>query len=81
MMKKLLGIVVLGLMLSGNAYADTMNEWIAKGYKVKNEDIITTQHSRTAIKIFTLMHRKGFIVICTVKISNSRIGPSRCKEQ
>ena len=81
-MKKLLGILVLGLLWCGNAYADKMNEWIAKGYKVKNEDIVTSQHSRTATKIFTLMHRKGFIVICTVRISSSSgIGSSRCKEQ
>ena len=70
-MKKLLGIVVLGLLLSSNVYADTMNEWIAKGYKVKNEDIVTSKYSRTT-KIFTLMNkRRGFIVICTVPISRS----------
>ena len=81
-MKKLLGIVVLGLLWCGNAYADTMNEWIAQGYRVKNEDIVQSQGSRTATKIFTLMHSEGYIVICTVRISSSSsILQTMCKEQ
>jgi len=81
-MKKLLGIIVLGLFLCGSAYAETMNEWIKKGYKVKNEDIVTTKNSRVATKVYTLMHRRGYIVICTVRISSSSsIHKTECKRQ
>ena len=82
-MKKLFStILVLGLLMSGNAYAETMNEWIKKGYKVKNEDIVTTKNSRVATKVYTLMHRRGYIVICTVRISSSSsIHKTECKRQ
>ena len=81
-MKKLLSIMVMSLLLSGNAHAETMNEWIDKGYKVKNEDIITTKNSRTATKVYTLINKRGYVVICTVRIySSSRVGSTKCKNQ
>jgi hypothetical protein len=81
-MKKLLGIIVLSLLLSGNAYAETMNEWIDKGYKVKNEDIVTSKNSRTATKVYTLINKRGYVVICAVRIySSSGVGSTKCKKQ
>ena len=81
-MKKLFStILVLGFLLSGNAYAETMNEWIAKGYKVKNEDIVTREHSRTAAKVYTLINKRGYVVICTVSVySSGGVGSTDCKE-
>ncbi len=81
-MKKLfLSILVLGLLLSGNAYANTMNQWIAKGYQLKNEDMITDPNFRST-KFFTLMNSKGFIVICTLAINRTgAIQAGSCEEQ
>ncbi len=82
-MKKLfLSILVICSLLGGNAYAETMNEWIAKGYKVKNEDIVTTKNSRTATKIYTLINKRGYVAICPVRIySSGGVGSTDCKEQ
>ena len=81
-MNKLLGIVILSLLMSGNAYAKTMNEWIKTGYKVTNEDLVQKKGSSYATKIFTLTHRRGFIVICTVRISGTgSIRRAECEKQ
>ena len=81
-MKKLLSIMVLSLLFSGNAYAETMNEWIDKGYKVKNEDIVTSKNSRTATKVYTLINKRGHVVVCAVRIySSSGVGSTKCKKQ
>ena len=75
-------IIIFGLLLSSNAYADTMNVWIGKGYKVKNEDIVIKEYVRSSTKIFTLMNKKGYIVICTVRISSrGTIEKAICVEQ
>ena len=42
-MKKLLGIVVLGLLLSSNAYAEdtlTVNGLLKEGFKITKEELI-----------------------------------------
>ena len=39
-MKKVLIIIALSLLLSINASAGIINDWVEKGYKVKNEDLI-----------------------------------------
>ena len=71
-MKKLLGIVVLGLLLSSNANADieltnktTINDLLKNGYKITNQDIVTSQDSRRFIKVFTLQNRSS-LIICNV---------------
>ena len=80
-MKKLLTIIALSLFLNGNTFGAELgpiNKWIAKGYKVKNEDFMEGRR----MKIFTLQNRLGFIVICTVEIKVSgSIRTARCKEQ
>ena len=64
-MKKLLSIIVLGLLLSGNAYADTMEQLLNDKYKITNEELV--KFDRYAQKIFTLKKGKQ-VKICTVKI-------------
>jgi hypothetical protein len=64
-MKKILGIIVLGLLLSGNAYADTMEQLLNDKYKITNEELV--KFDRYAQKIFTLKKGKQ-VKICTVKI-------------
>ena len=78
-MKKLLGIIILYLLLSGNEFAKPMNFWIALCYKVENEDLLEEK----SLKVFTLMNNRGYVVICTIKIKspNGRIADARCKEQ
>ena len=78
-MKKLLRIIILYLLLSGNAFAQTMNTWIALGYKVANEDLLQEK----SLKVFTLMNNRGYVVICTIKIKspNGNIAKAKCKEQ
>jgi len=63
--KKLLGIIVLGLLLSGNSYADTMEQLLNDKYKITNEELV--KFDRYAQKIFTLKKGKQ-VKICTVKI-------------
>ena len=77
-MKKVLIIIALSLLLSINASAGIINDWVEKGYKVKNEDLIEDRK----LKIYTLMNDEGFIVICTVQIkTNGSIRKARCYEQ
>ena len=77
-MKKVLIIIALSLLLSINASAGIINDWVEKGYKVKNEDLIKDRK----LKIYTLMNEEGFIVICTVQIkTNGSIRKVRCYEQ
>ena len=57
-MKKLLGIVVLGLLLSGNAYADPRNpskEWL----KTQNVNSLTQQHGY-ALQFVTMTTEDDF---------------------
>ena len=52
-MKKIISIAVLGLLLSGNAYADTtMEQLLNDKYKITNEELV--KFDRYAQKIFTL---------------------------
>ena len=68
-MKKLLGIMVLGLLLSGNAYAEemTVKSLLDEGYKITKEELV--KFDRYAQNIFTLKKRKQ-VKICTVRIIN-----------
>ena len=66
-MKKLLGTIILGLLLSGNAFAEelTINSLLQDGYKIiKNE---TKVADGDVIKIITLTKGKSY-VICAAKI-------------
>ena len=59
-MKKLLGIVVLGLFLSINAYAEdalTVNGLLKKGFKITKEELVKKSETLSPVKILTL--RKG----------------------
>tara|TARA_B100001996_G_C18292792_1_gene451474 strand:- start:93 stop:326 length:234 start_codon:yes stop_codon:yes gene_type:complete len=77
-MKKVLSIIALSLLLSINASAGIINDWVEKGYKVKNEDLIEDRK----LKIYTLINEEGFIVICTVQIKiNGSIRKAKCYEQ
>jgi len=66
-MKKAIGIIVLSLLLSSNAYAEelTINSLLKDGYKIiKNE---TKVADGKVIKIITLTKGKSY-VICATKI-------------
>ena len=66
-MKKILGVIFLSLLLSGNAYAEemTVKSLLDEGYKITKEELVN--FDRYAQKIFTLKKRKQ-VKICTVKI-------------
>ena len=67
-MKKLFSmILVLGFLLSGNAYAEemTVKSLLDEGYKITKEELV--KFDRYAQKIFTLKKRKQ-VKICTVRI-------------
>ena len=57
-MKKLLAIIVLGLLWSGSAYAEniSMNELLEDGYTIAKHDLI--KFDDDAIKIYTLRKKK-----------------------
>jgi len=68
-MKKLLSIIALGLLLSGNSYAEekiTVNSLLNQGYKIVNKELIQYQDSGT--KIISLMKKNDYFV-CTFKAS------------
>ena len=81
-MKKILGIVVLGLLLSGceTYYIDRLegglNHYLQKGYKITNERFI---HSGNYQKTeYTLKHESNnTIVMCMVYHSGD--GPTKCR--
>ena len=66
-MKKLLAIIVLGLLWSGNAFAEkiTMNQLLEDKYTITKQELI--KFEKDAFKIFTLRKGKN-IMICTVQI-------------
>ena len=66
-MKKLLAIVVLGLLWNsvGLATDKTMEELLEDNYKVTKEELI--KFERYAQKIFTLKKRNK-VIVCSVKI-------------
>ena len=67
-MKKLLAIVVLGLLWNsvGLATDKTMEELLEDNYKVTKEELI--KFERYAQKIFTLKKRNK-VIVCSVRIS------------
>ena len=67
-MKKFLSIIVLGLLLSGNAYAAekmTVNSLLDEGYKITKQELV--KFDRYVQEIFTLKKRNQ-VKICTVRI-------------
>ena len=88
-MKKLLGIIVLGLLLSGNGYAkeltgeETISELLYKGFKIINEASNSSNNNMSMIKIFTLHNKRDDkLVICSVKIMGTgKINKTRCREK
>ena len=72
-MKKLLGIVVLGLLLSGNVFADTkkfpeditVNDLTQNGYKLINVETVSIKNNQKLI-YGTYYHliKKGDLVSC-----------------
>ena len=66
-MKKLLAIIVLSLLWSGNAFAEkiTMNQLLEDKYTITKQELI--KFEKDAFKIFTLRKGKN-IMICTVQI-------------
>ena len=76
-MKKLLGILVPGLLLSSNANSDvkltsetTINDLLNDGYKIINEDIVKRNDSKHFLKVFTLQASNSSLIICTVGFDN-----------
>ena len=67
--KKLLAILVLGLVWCGNVYAEnvSMNELLEDGYTITKHDLI--KFEKDAIKIYTLIKKKQ-IMVCAVQIDN-----------
>ena len=66
-MKKLLGIIVVSLLLSGNAYAGPMQELLDEKYKITQEKLVEF-NDRYAQQVFTLKKRNQ-VKICTVRIN------------
>ena len=67
-MKKLLAIIVLGLLWNsvGLATNKTMEELLSDNYKITKEELI--KFDRHAHKIFTLKKRNS-VIVCSIKIS------------
>jgi len=77
-MKKLLAIIVLGLLFSGNAYAEkiSMNELLEDGYAIVKHDLI--KFDDDAFKVYTLKKKKQ-IMICSVQVEKYGIrSGSKC---
>jgi len=69
-MKKMISIIIFGLLLSSNAYAEeeiTIKSLLNEGYKITKEELV--KFDRYAQNIFTLKKRKQ-VKICTVRIIN-----------
>ena len=72
-MKKLLGIVALGLLLCSNAYAEdtlTVNGLLKEGFKITKEELIQGEGT-ISVKILTLRKGSSEYAICTIGISRS----------
>ena len=84
-MKKLLSIVVLGLLLSGNGYADEIpdyiddiNENIKKyGWKINDSKFMNNKNNGAIIEIVT-MSNKGWVIKCGIFYSAERINRVTC---
>ena len=72
-MKKILSLIFVSLLLSGNVYAEeetTINSLLKEGYKITKE--IFVKYEFSSLKIFTLKKGKN-IKICSVKVSTSSV--------
>tara|TARA_B000000477_G_C6054832_1_gene211835 strand:+ start:569 stop:820 length:252 start_codon:yes stop_codon:yes gene_type:complete len=82
-MKKLLGIIVFSLLLSGNTYADeelTINDLLKDGYKIIKQDTISANETMSALMVFTLKKRNQ-ILICSLKVrSSGRSSVTKCNK-
>ena len=70
-MKKLLGILVLGLLFSGNVDAGEINELLKKGYKITKEEFFPGKPDGligSAKKVFTLNQITPTKTVLTLKI-------------
>ena len=78
-MKKLLGIVVLGLLWCNTSVAadikltreTTINDLLNNGYKIINVDLVKESGSRIFIKVFTLQDRNSRLIICNLKFDHN----------
>ena len=67
-MKKLLSIIFVGLLLSGNGHSAekmTVNSLLDEGYKITKQELV--KFDRYVQEIFTLKKRNQ-VKICTVRI-------------
>ena len=72
-MKKILSLIFVSLLLSGNVYAEeetTINSLLKEGYKITKE--IFVKYEFSSLKIFTLKKGKK-IKICSVKVSTTKV--------
>jgi len=70
-MKKLLGIIVLGLFLSVNTYAEdvlTVNSLLKEGFKITKEELVKNSDSLRSIKILTLKKGNSAYALCKIFI-------------
>ena len=80
-MKKLLGIVVLGLLLSSNAYANdlTVNGLLKEGFKIKKDELTKSSNGIT-MKVITFTKGQEY-AICSISINlYSGPGDANCKK-
>ena len=81
-MKKILGILTLGLLLSGNVYASTVSEYLKAGYKLHTVNISADGSALFYHLVFNLKKEKKAILnlkkekmfIITTCIVNSKSG-------
>ena len=72
LMKKMILIIIFGLLLSSNAYAEeeiTIKSLLNEGYNITKEELV--KFDSYAHKIFTLKKSKQ-VKICTVRIDEIR---------
>jgi len=72
-MKKAITIIILGLLLSSNAYAEdalTVNGLLKEGFKITKEELIQGEGT-ISVKILTLRKGSSEYAICTIGIARS----------
>tara|TARA_Y100000768_G_C23857801_1_gene624171 strand:- start:659 stop:946 length:288 start_codon:yes stop_codon:yes gene_type:complete len=82
LMKKLLVILVLGLLWCNIGLAEelSVNSLLQEGFKVSKEETIKSFESRRVIKIITLTKGKSQYAICTVIINSvGAISSTKCR--
>jgi hypothetical protein len=77
-MKKLLGIVVLGLLWCNVGFADQpVKVLMQEGYKITKEELFTIKGF--GLKIITLQKKNGY-AICTINLNTTgHISDANCK--